>query len=52
MNEHIEGIIKVGAVNVAALSVSFAQVEAAIRVSALFLGLIYTLIQIVKALRK
>lgn len=52
MNEHIEGIVKVGFVNLAAISVSFAQVEAAIRVSALFLGLIYTCIQIVKALRR
>lgn len=52
MNEHLENLAKAWVVNLAALSFSFAQVEAVFRLAGLVLAVVYTSIQIVKALRK
>lgn len=52
MSDHIEGIIKVGTVNIAAHTISVAQVEAFVRLAGLIAALVYTLIQIYKAIKR
>ena len=49
--DHLEELVKVGGVNIAAIAISLTQIETGLRIAGLFLAFLYTLMKIIQLIK-